>query len=239
MSKALVDVEQERVRQSLADVLILPAALLVSVVATAVILPRLDRWVHPPRPAQIAVASLRDGETMWSLMRDCDPTGQGHQWILDVERLNGWRHNHEPRPGERFKVLVYHGAESEGSRAGNADLVIIGDPAAAPDAVGRPRPQEARRGVAAAPYSQTGLASWYTYWTAAHRTLPKGKRVRVTSLEHPERSVSVVIADRGPNVDTARRVIDLHKRDFARLAPPSRGLTRVEITEAREASHDR
>lgn len=72
-------------------------------------------------------------------------------------------------------------------------------------------------------HSLQGIASWYGYphhgrvtasgrrfdmyeLTAAHRTLPMGTRLRVTSLTNG-RSVRVTITDRGPFVH--RRVIDL------------------------------
>src|SRR5579884_4045440 len=70
---------------------------------------------------------------------------------------------------------------------------------------------------------ETGLASWYGHpyhgrpaangeiydmesFTAAHRTLPFGTRVRVTNLTN-QKTVEVRIIDRGPFVDG--RIIDL------------------------------
>jgi rare lipoprotein A len=72
-------------------------------------------------------------------------------------------------------------------------------------------------------HSLQGIASWYGHphhgrvtasgrrfdmyeFTAAHRTLPMGTRLRVTNLANG-RSVNVTITDRGPFV--RRRVIDL------------------------------
>jgi rare lipoprotein A len=71
--------------------------------------------------------------------------------------------------------------------------------------------------------AETGLASWYGYpyhgrpaadgeiydmesFTAAHRTLPFGTRVRVTNVSN-QKAVDVRIIDRGPFVDG--RIIDL------------------------------
>jgi rare lipoprotein A len=72
-------------------------------------------------------------------------------------------------------------------------------------------------------HSLQGIASWYGHphhgritasgrrfdmyeFTAAHRTLPMGTRLRVTNLTNGQ-SVRVTITDRGPFV--RRRVIDL------------------------------
>jgi rare lipoprotein A len=55
----------------------------------------------------------------------------------------------------------------------------------------------------------SGMASWYGAgpgYTAAHRSLPMGTRVRVTNLNNG-RSVVVTINDRGPFI--AGRVIDV------------------------------
>lgn len=94
-------------------------------------------------------------------------------------------------------------------------------------------------GCAAVPLAhatQTGIASVYAYhagptasgqranphaFTAAHRTLPFGTRVRVTN-ERNGRSVVVRINDRGPYV--RGRIIDLtpaaaHALGFSGLAP--------------------
>ncbi len=57
--------------------------------------------------------------------------------------------------------------------------------------------------------SGSGMASWYGAgpgYTAAHRSLPFGTRVRVTNLNN-NRSVVVKINDRGPFI--AGRVIDV------------------------------
>ncbi|MBT8399180.1 MAG: septal ring lytic transglycosylase RlpA family protein [Rhodothermia bacterium] len=91
--------------------------------------------------------------------------------------------------------------------------------------------------------SETGIASYYassldgrttasgqTYdenkLTAAHRTLPFGARVRVTNLSN-DRSVIVVINDRGPFVDG--RIIDLSRRAARELDFVREGVTRVRL----------
>ena len=87
-----------------------------------------------------------------------------------------------------------------------------------------------------------GQASWYggkfhgrptasgeTYdknkLTAAHRTLPMGTRLRVTNLDNG-RSVVVRVNDRYPGT---KRVIDLSRGSFSRVAPPSRGVIPVKL----------
>ena len=62
--------------------------------------------------------------------------------------------------------------------------------------------------------------------TAAHKTLPLGTRVRVTSLANG-RSVVVRINDRGPFV--AGRVIDLSEAAATRLGMQSAGLAPVRM----------
>lgn len=89
-------------------------------------------------------------------------------------------------------------------------------------------------------YQQSGMASMY--WqpqpvacggrlnpqamTAAHKTLPCGSRVKVTSL-NTGRSVTVTINDRGPYIKG--RIIDLTRAAFARIDNVDRGVTRVKI----------
>ena len=62
--------------------------------------------------------------------------------------------------------------------------------------------------------------------TAAHRTLPFGSKVKVTSLSTGN-SVIVTITDRGPYV--SGRIIDLTSLAFASLEPLSRGVIEVEL----------
>ncbi|HKX09742.1 MAG TPA: septal ring lytic transglycosylase RlpA family protein [Stellaceae bacterium] len=95
----------------------------------------------------------------------------------------------------------------------------------------------------ASSFTQVGLASWYGNahagrrtasgepfdpgaLTAAHRTLPLGAVVRVTSLVN-RRSVEVRINDRGP-ADLSR-IIDLSKRAAAELDFTTDGTARVRI----------
>lgn len=78
------------------------------------------------------------------------------------------------------------------------------------------------------PNTQVGTASWYhrTGMVAAHKTLPKGTRVRVTNLASGE-SVTVVIDDRGPFVNGW--IIDLSDDAFAKLAPLGAGTIKVRL----------
>ena len=65
-------------------------------------------------------------------------------------------------------------------------------------------------------------------FTAAHRTLPFGTRVRVTNVDTLA-SVVVRITDRGPYAEG--KIIDLSKAAFSAIAPLSRGVVPVEISE--------
>jgi rare lipoprotein A len=86
-----------------------------------------------------------------------------------------------------------------------------------------------RRGTKVTVLDQGG-ASHYGMWpgrecgtnrfTAAHKTLPKGMKVKVTNVENGK-SVIVTIDDRGPYI--AGRVIDLTCDAFVQLAPYSQG----------------
>jgi rare lipoprotein A len=95
----------------------------------------------------------------------------------------------------------------------------------------------------AAGFTETGLASWYgtseqgrktasgerfdrNAMTAAHRSLPFGTVVRVTSLENG-RTVMVRINDRGPFV--RGRIIDLSAGAAARLGIRQDGVARVKL----------
>lgn len=92
-------------------------------------------------------------------------------------------------------------------------------------------------------FSQVGTASYYSKkfddhktadgerfdshaFTAAHRTLPLGTKVRVTNLSN-HRSVIVRINDRGPF--TRHRIIDLSPAAAKALGIRDQGLMRVKI----------
>jgi rare lipoprotein A len=62
--------------------------------------------------------------------------------------------------------------------------------------------------------------------TAAHRTLPFGTKVKVTSVKN-NKSVVVCINDRGPFVKG--RVIDLSRSAFARIGDPREGVIGVRV----------
>lgn len=95
---------------------------------------------------------------------------------------------------------------------------------------------------------QTGKASFYAdkfegtptasgekyrhnKFTAAHKTLPFGTRVKVTNLGNNE-SVEVIINDRGPYVEN--RILDLSKSAAEKLGFVSQGLAeiRLEVVDA-------
>ena len=99
-----------------------------------------------------------------------------------------------------------------------------------------PKIEPAHRGP-----TQTGIASWYGgefkrtasgerydpgSLTAAHRRLPFGTRVRVTSVR-TQRSVIVRINNRGPY--TRGRIIDLSKGAASKLGMLGSGTTKVEL----------
>ena len=91
-------------------------------------------------------------------------------------------------------------------------------------------PRSTTTTTTAPPNTQSGGASWYDWnpGECAHRTLPKGTVVTVTSRETGA-SVTCVVTDRGPYEDSYR-IIDLDRDTFARLADPSRGLIPVDIS---------
>ncbi len=107
----------------------------------------------------------------------------------------------------------------------------------------------ARQALAAARqvFTQTGLASWYGHeftgrrtssgmrfdpmrLTCAHRTLPLGTRVLVTS-QQTGRSVVVTVNDRGPFAGRDR-IIDLSGAAAARIGLVRNGLSAVTVTPA-------
>lgn len=84
---------------------------------------------------------------------------------------------------------------------------------------------------------QTGIASWYRTkrpLTAAHRTLPRGTKVRVRARSG--RFVTVTITGRGPFVKG--RVIDLSADAFQKLASLGTGLIHVRLESVQRASAD-
>jgi rare lipoprotein A len=98
-------------------------------------------------------------------------------------------------------------------------------------------------------YAEKGLASWYgrqfngrqtasgkqfseKEMTAAHRKLPLGTKVMVENLDTGDQ-VEVKVTDRGPYVDSKRRIIDLSRAaaDSIGLVQPGLGRVRVVVTE--------
>jgi rare lipoprotein A len=92
-------------------------------------------------------------------------------------------------------------------------------------------------------FSQTGLASYYAdkfdgrttangeifsqnKFTAAHKTLPFGTKLKVTNIKNGK-SVVVTVNDRGPYADG--RIIDLSKAAAAELGMLNSGVAEVKI----------
>jgi len=120
-------------------------------------------------------------------------------------------------------------------------LILLGGCVSAPRYVAR-RPVKGRPGQFTFK-TQVGMASYYAdqfhgrptasgqifdmnALTAAHRTLPLGTTVRVTSLD-TGKSVEVLVNDRGPFVKG--RVIDLSKGAAEKIGLAERGIGLVKI----------
>ena len=80
---------------------------------------------------------------------------------------------------------------------------------------------------------EVGQASWYAWKAcdcAASPDYPKGSYLVVTSVNRPERSVTVVVNDYGPDRSVhPDRIIDLDAVAFKQLAPLGAGLIDVEV----------
>jgi rare lipoprotein A len=115
-------------------------------------------------------------------------------------------------------------------------------------------PEASVRPAAAGGFVEEGLASWYgepyhgrptasgerfdqDSLTAAHRTLPFGTVARVTNLDN-ERSVEVVVNDRGPFV--AGRIVDLSRAAAAAIGAIGPGVVpaRLEVVRAGDGMPD-
>lgn len=90
-------------------------------------------------------------------------------------------------------------------------------------------------------FGQVGMASWYgaensksstgkklirNKPAAAHRTLPFGTKIKVTSIRS-KKSVVAVVDDRGPY--TRNRIIDLNRIAAVKLGMIKDGVTKVKI----------
>jgi rare lipoprotein A len=97
-----------------------------------------------------------------------------------------------------------------------------------------------------------GFASWYgkqhqgrktasgerfsrRSFTAAHRSLPLGTKVKVTNLR-TKQQVVVKITDRGPYGGGMHRIIDLSEAAATRVGLLERGIERVEVVVVGNAS---
>jgi rare lipoprotein A len=100
--------------------------------------------------------------------------------------------------------------------------------------------------------AQVGFASWYGKahqgrrtasgarfawegFTAAHRSLPLGTKVKVTNLR-TKQQVVVRITDRGPYGGGTHRIIDLSEAAAARVGMLERGTERVRVVVVQNAS---
>ncbi len=100
--------------------------------------------------------------------------------------------------------------------------------------------------------AQVGVASWYGKqhqgrrtasgerfsrgsFTAAHRSLPLGTRVKVINLR-TQQQVVVTITDRGPYGGSRQRIIDLSEAAAARVGLLERGTERVQVVVVDPAS---
>lgn len=108
------------------------------------------------------------------------------------------------------------------------------------EAAAKKKAEAAKRAKA----TYTGIASWYSVktnggtktasgrpfsnnaYTAAHKTLPLGSKVRVTSLFNGKSEV-LTITDRGPYVKG--RIIDVSIGSAKRMGWYGRGITRVKV----------
>ena len=93
----------------------------------------------------------------------------------------------------------------------------------------------------ATPTSQVGVASWYgkenrtsctgkrlyhSKLEAAHKSIPLGTKVRVTSLS-TKKSVVVTIVDRGPY--TKKRILDLNVKAANAIGIRKKGVDKVRL----------
>ena len=95
----------------------------------------------------------------------------------------------------------------------------------------KPAPTATSPGAGTAPQgrTQSGPATWYDAappGTCAHRTLPMGTVVTITSASGA--TATCTVDDRGPYADGA--IIDLAKDVFSKLAPLSQGVVQVTIS---------
>lgn len=90
-------------------------------------------------------------------------------------------------------------------------------------------------------FGQVGMASWYGFENSvsstgkrltrtkpavAHKTLPIGTLVRITSIRS-RKSVVAVVEDRGPY--TKNRIVDLNKFAAAKIGMLKDGVTKVKV----------
>lgn len=75
-------------------------------------------------------------------------------------------------------------------------------------------------------YTASGEKYRHSKFTAAHKSLPFGTKIRVTNLANNQ-SVEVVVNDRGPYVEN--RIIDLSKAAAEKLGYINQGLAEVKI----------
>jgi peptidoglycan lytic transglycosylase len=117
------------------------------------------------------------------------------------------------------------GARCVGAAAALLLFLFSASADAASSSAASPRP----KAPAAAPRKiETGLGSWFRskLKSAAHRTYPRGTKIRVTHMKTGKSTIVTVIG-RGPFV--GGRIIDLSYDAFATLASPRAGVIPVRI----------
>jgi rare lipoprotein A len=121
-------------------------------------------------------------------------------------------------------------AEPEASAVAGLRLASVTSTPVLFPPVKRPEPKNASYGIASFYRHHTHTASGERFdereLTAAHRTLPFGTRVRVTSVA-TGRSVTVRVNDRGPYIPG--RVVDLSYAAAEELGMVGRGVTKVKL----------
>ena len=111
--------------------------------------------------------------------------------------------------------------------------MYVAPPTTAPPTTAAPKPPPAppttKPKAPTSGRTETGGATYYEWHDGqcAHKTLPKGTRVRVTYLA-TGKSITCVVTDRGPF--GAGMVIDLDPTDFAKLAPLRQGVMQVRLS---------
>lgn len=171
------------------------------------------------------------------LMTACVTTQPQDGDHAPVTKQEKRKHTSKKKAAKAFDVLGETGGENDLDleKLAQGDIII--------DDV---NPVKGRKRQFDTEYSQVGNASWYgpgfhgkktangsiynqNEYTAAHRTLLMPSVVRVVNLEN-QRSVLVVVLDRGPYVKKSKnRIIDLSRKAAQDLGMMNKGVAKVRI----------